>query len=250
MERKKMALSRRSQNTSQLKERIRLGALTAATTCVNLGCGRPTMKAAMEGLAPHHCRRCTERRQRHGSYFLSTYTAAELKPYLTAATSYVRLWAANDKFISAAIAATQSALEQAGPVEIATRLKGLATAKRAKIGLARLRVAKVKPERIVSIVVAVHALAEERGHRAKEFRTVQTCKAVHRLASGTGWVAYDAQGREHRSRTRAYPRSSGRVLRLMGRMLEEPCEWVIEKHLKGVLAHKQRYGRGPRKASG
>ncbi|WP_235885927.1 hypothetical protein [Bradyrhizobium niftali] len=206
------------------------------------------MKAANEGLAPHHCRKHVEHRARHGSYWLNTYTAAELKPYLTAATAYVRLLAANDKFISAAISATRFALEGAGPVEIATRLKGLAAAKRAKIGLARLRVAKVKPERIVSIVVAVHALAEERGHRPKEFRTVQACKAVHRLASGTGWVTYDAQGRERRSKTRAYPRSSGRVLRLMGRMLEEPCEWVIEKHLKGVLAHKQRFGRGTRKA--
>ncbi|MBR0845312.1 hypothetical protein JQ607_34425 [Bradyrhizobium liaoningense] len=241
-------MASRAQQTKALKERIRLGPLTAAATCAIPGCGRPTMKAANEGLAPHHCRKHVEHRARHGSYWLNTYTAAELKPYLTAATAYVRLLAANDKFISAAISATRFALEEAGPVEIATRLKGLAAAKRAKIGLARLRVAKVKPERIVSIVVAVHALAEERGHRPKEFRTVQACKAVHRLASGTGWVIYDAQGRERRSKTRAYPRSTGRVLRLMGRMLEEPCEWVIEKHLKGVLAHKQRYGRGPRKA--
>lgn len=144
----------------------------------------------------------------------------------------------------------RSALADAGPAELATRLKGLAAAKRAKIGLARLRVAKVKPERIVSIVVAVNALAEERGHRTREFRTVQACKAVHRLASGTGWVTYDAEGRERRSKTRVYPRSSGRVLRVMGRMLEEPCEWVIEKHLTGVLAYKQRYGRRPRKAPG
>ncbi|WP_244429069.1 MULTISPECIES: hypothetical protein [Bradyrhizobium] len=206
------------------------------------------MKAAKEGLAPHHCRSHAEYRQRHGSYWLNTYTAAELKPYLTAAATYLQLRAANDKFISAAIHATQLALDNAGPVEIATRLKGLAATKRAKIALARLRVAKIKPERIVSIVLAVNALAEERGHRAKEFRTVQACKAVHRLASGTGWVIYDAEGRERRSKSRAYPRSSGRVLRLMGRMLEEPCEWVIEKHLNGVLTHKQRYGRGPRKA--
>ncbi|WP_340672096.1 hypothetical protein [Bradyrhizobium ottawaense] len=206
------------------------------------------MKAANEGLAPHHCRTHVEHRARHGSYWLNTYTAAELKPYLTAAAAYVGL-RANDKFISAAIEAMRFALEEAGPVEIATRLKGLTAAKRAKIGLARLRVAKIKPERIVSIVIAVHAIAEERGHRPKEFRTVQACKAVHRLASGTGWVSYDAQGREHRSRRRAYPRSTGRVLRLMGRLLEEPCEWVVEKHLAGVLAHKQRYGRGSRKGS-
>lgn len=239
----------RHQRAQALKRRI--ATITAAdfrTTCAIPACGRPSMRASGIGLAPFHCRKHVEHRARHGSYWLKTYTAAELKSYLTAASAYVRLWAANDKFISAAISATRFALEEAGPVEIATRLKGLGAAKRAKIGLARLRVAKVKPERIVSIVVAVNALAEERGHRTKEFRTVQACKAVHRLASGTGWMAYDAEGRERRSKTRAYPRSSGRVLRLMGRMLEEPCEWVIEKHLNGVLAHKQRYGRGSRKA--
>ncbi|GAA0020720.1 hypothetical protein [Bradyrhizobium diazoefficiens] len=205
------------------------------------------MKAAKEGLAPHHCRTHVEYRARHGSYWLSTYTAAELKPYLTAASSYIRLRAATDKFIAAAVSAMQSALDEAGPVEIATRLKGMSASKRAKVGLARLRVASVEPERLVAIVLAVNAIAEHKGHRAREFRIVQACKAVHRLASGTGWVSYDAQGRERRSRRRAYPRSTGRVLRLMGRLLEEPCEWVIEKHLNGVLAHKQRYGRGSRK---
>lgn len=233
----------------RIKRRIALESDRAAERCLILGCGRPTMKAAQEGLAPHHCRKHVEHRARHGSHWLNTYTAAELKPYLTAATSYVRLRATSDKFIAAAIAAMQSALDQAGPVEIATRLKGMSAAKRAKIALARLRMAKVKPERLVSIVLAVNAIAEEKGHRTKEFRTVQACKAAHRLASGTGWITYDAQGRERRSRTRAYPRSSGRVLRLMGRMLEEPCEWVIERHLKGVLAHKQRYGRGPRRVA-
>lgn len=233
----------------RVKRRIASEAGFAAERCAIPGCGRLTMKAAKEGLAPHHCRKHVEHRARHGSYWLGTYTAAELKPYLTAATSYIRLRAANDKFIAAAVSTMESALTEAGPVEIATRLKGMSAAKRAKIGMARLRAAKIRPERLVSIVLAVNAIAEEKGHRTKEFRIVQACKAAHRLASGTGWVTYDAHGRERRSRTRAYPRSSGRVLRLMGRMLEEPCDWVIEKHLKGVLAHKQRYGRGPRKGA-
>ncbi|GLR98573.1 hypothetical protein GCM10007858_62160 [Bradyrhizobium liaoningense] len=240
-------ISARRTAKQRIKRRVKSGE-GGAERCIIPGCGRPTMKAAKEGLAPHHCRTHVEHRARHGSYWLKTYTAAELKPYLTAASSYVRLRAATDKFIAAAVTAMQSALDEAGPVEIATRLKGMSTGKRAKIALARLRVARVQPERLVAIVLAVNAIAEEKGHRAKEFRTVQAGKTAHRLASGTGWVSYDAQGREHRSRIRAYPRSSGPVLRLIGRMLEKPCDWVIEKHLKGVLAHKQRHGRGPRKA--
>jgi hypothetical protein len=142
---------------------------------------------------------------------------------------------------------------EAGPVEIATRLRGLSAGKRAKIALARLRVAGVPPERIVSIVLAVSALIEDdpASHRTKEFRTVQICKAVHRLASGTHkvWEIEDHQGRKGRTEFHAYPRSSGRILRVMGRMLEEPCEWVVEKHLAGVLAYKERYGRRSAQAS-
>ncbi|KRR10041.1 hypothetical protein CQ12_06105 [Bradyrhizobium jicamae] len=173
-----------------------------------------------------------------------------MKPYLSAATSYVRLWAETDRFIAAARAAVQATLDEAGPVEIATRLKGMSAGKRAKIGLARLRVAEVKPERIISIVLAVSALTDDdpKSHRTKEFRTVQICKAVHRLSSGTHkvWEIEDWQGRKRRTELHAFPRSSGPVLRLMGRMLEEPCELVVEKHLAGVLAYKQRYGRRPR----
>lgn len=210
-------------------------------------CGRPTMRAAGVGLAPHFCRRHVEHRARHGSHWHGTYTASQLNPYVAAASSFVRLWAANDRFIAAAIDAIRTKLAEAGPVEIATRLRGLSAEKRAKIALARLRVAGVPAERIVSIVLAVSALIEEdpASHRTNEFRTVQICKAVHRLASGTHkfWEIEDHQGRKGRTELHAYPRSSGRVLRVMGRMLEEPCEWVVEKHLAAVLAHKARYGR-------
>uniref|UniRef100_A0A7Z0Q9S1 Uncharacterized protein n=2 Tax=Bradyrhizobium barranii subsp. barranii TaxID=2823807 RepID=A0A7Z0Q9S1_9BRAD len=230
-----------------LKESIRLGPLAAAATCVIPGCGRQTMKAAREGLAPHHCRRHVEHRARHGSYWRPSFKASELRPYVTAATAHVSLRAAHEKFIAAAIADMGRTLEDAGPVEIATRLKGMSATKRAKIGLARLRVEGVPPLRIVSIALAVSALikADATVPRAKEFRTVQICKAVHRLASGTHrvWVVEDHQGRKRRTEMHAFPKSTGRVLREMGRMLEQPCEWVIEKHVAGVLAHQQRYGR-------
>jgi hypothetical protein len=209
------------------------------------------MKAAREGLAPHHCRACVEHRQRHGSYWRPSFKASELRPYITAATAYVGLRAANDKFIAAAISDIRLALEDAGPVEIATRLKGMSATKRAKVGLARLRVEGVAPQRIVSIVLAVSALikADSTAPREKEFRTVQICKAVHRLASGTHrvWVVEDHQGRKRRTEMHAFPKSTGRVLREMGRMLERPCEWVVEKHVMGVLSHRKRYGR-PRAA--
>lgn len=238
---------------SRMKRRLGDGSAFALRCTVpdpvsGRACGRPTMRAAGIGLATLYCRHHVEHRARHGSHWHGTYSAAKLKPYLSAATSYVRLRAPNDTFITAAINAIQAELTEAGPVEIATRLKGLSAAKRAKIALARLRVANVPPERIVSIVLGVAALIEDdpRSHRTKEFRTVQIAKAVHRLASGTGWVIYDAHGRQHRSKVRAYPKSMGPVLRLMGRLLETPCELVLAHHLPGVLTYKQRYGRRPK----
>lgn len=241
----------RRQRTRALKESILLGPLSSAATCAIPGCGRPTMKAAREGLAPHHCRRCIEHRQRHGSVWRTSFKASELRPYITAATAYVGLWAANDKFIAAAITDMGRALEDAGPVEIATRLKGMSATKRAKIGLARLRVEGVPPQRIVSIVLAVSTLiqADSTAPRTKEFRRVQIAKSCHRLASGTHrvWIIEDHQGRKRRTEMHAFPKSTGRVLREMGRMLEQPCEWVVEKHVAGVQAHRERYGR-PRAA--
>ncbi len=208
------------------------------------------MKAAGLGLAAFHCRKHVEHKARHGSHWHETYSAAELKPYFAAATSYVRLRAESDRFIKTALNAIALLIEESGPTEIATRLKGMSAAKRARIALARLRVARIKPERFVAIVLAVTALIEEDpgSHRTKEFRTVQIAKALHRLASGTHkvWEVEGYNGRNLRTELHAFPRSSGPVLRLIGKAIEQPCEWVVEKHLSAVLALKaKRYGRHP-----
>lgn len=219
--------------------------------CAIPGCRRLTMRAVGLGLAAFHCRKHVEHRARHGSHWHGTYSAAELKPYLTAATSYVRLRAESDRFITAAVNAIALLLEEAGPTEIATRLKGVSATRRACIALARLRVARIKPERFIAIVLAVTALIEEDpgSHRTKEFRTVQIAKALHRLASGYHrvWELQDHQGRSRKvAELHAFPRSSGPVLRLIGKAIEGPCDWVVEKHLDAVLALKvQRYGRHP-----
>jgi hypothetical protein len=218
--------------------------------CVILGCGQRTMRAAGIGLAAFHCRRHVEHKARHGSHWHGTYTAAELKPYLAAATSYIRPRAKSERFLKHALNAIALLLEEAGPTEIATRLKGMSAAKRARIALARLRVARIKPERFVAVVLAVTALIEEdpESHRTKEFRTVQIAKALHRLASGYHrlWEYEDYHGIKRRTELHAFPKSSGPVLRLIGRKVEELCESVVDKHLAGVLALKvKRYGRHP-----
>lgn len=208
------------------------------------------MKAAAQGLAAFHCRRHVDHRSRHGSHFHGTYRASELKPYLVAASSYVNVRAKTDPFIVAAIGGIGAALDSAGPTELATRLRGMPASKRAKIAVARLKAAGIAPERILSIILAVRAIIEEDpgSHRVSEFRTVQAMKAIHRLASGTHkyWEVEDSQGRRGRTEMHAFPKSTGPVLRLMGKELEEPCELAIDKHLARVLALKvKRYGRHP-----
>ena len=231
--------------------RLRAKAQQGMERCAIPGCGRPTMLSAGAGLAAFHCRKHVEHRARHGSHWHGTYSATELKPYLAAATSYIRPRAESDRLIKQALSDITLLLGEAGPTEIATRLRGMSARKRARIALARLRVAKIKPERFIVIVLAVTALIEEDpgSHRIKEFRTVQIAKALHRLASGThrSWPFVDAQGRSRTISIHAFPRSSGQVLRIMGREVEKTCEWVVEKHLASVLALKiKRYGQHPR----
>ncbi|SCB52115.1 hypothetical protein GA0061098_1016169 [Bradyrhizobium shewense] len=228
----------------------RISNIAFAYRCSIPGCRNSTMRAAGKGLAAFHCRKHIDHKARHGSHWHGTYSAAELRPYLTAATSYVRLRSESDRFIKAALNAVALLLEEAGPTEIATRLRGMSATRRARIALARLRVAGIKPERFVAIVLAVTALIEEDpdSHRTKEFRTVQIAKSLHRLASGTHkrWPFVDHQGRQRQTELHAFPRSSGPVLRLIGEAVEQPCEWVVETHLSAVLALKvKRYGRHP-----
>lgn len=235
------------------KIKNRIGAIPVQHVCAIPGCTRPTLGATGKGLAAFHCRNHVEHRARHGSHWHGTYRTSELKPYLAAATSYVRSRAETDRTIVSSIAAVRSVLESAGPSELATRLMGMPASKRAKIAVARLRVAGIKPERIVAIILAMTALIEEDpgSHRTKEFRIVQISKAIHRLASGTHkvWDIHDAQGRPRRIEMHAFPKSTGPVLRLMGRLLAEPCEVAVDRHLDAVLALKiKRYGRHPKLA--
>ena len=134
-------------------------------------------------------------------------------------------------------------MASAGPVEIATRLKGLLPGQRAMIALARLRDASITPERLLAIPLAVAALMEDAPatvHRTKEWRIVAVGKAAHRLASGTHrrWQVPQPDGRTKQIEMHAYPPSSGRVLRHLGEMIEKECELVIDHHLAEALALK------------
>ena len=217
--------------------------------CAILGCGRPTMRAAKQGLDAYHCRFHVDHKARHGSHWHKSYRATDLKPYLAAAA----LWIAghrSDPWVTATLASVHGLMEAAGHAAKATELRGRPPRERARIALARLREAGVKPERLLAIHLAVSALIKEDpgSHRVKEFRIVQTAKAAHRLASGyhQSWDVPLPDGRPGKYEIHAYPRSSGRVLRHLGEMIEDACDHVTDRHLSAVLALKvERDGRHP-----
>lgn len=205
-------------------------------------CGRLTSRAARKGLSAFVCRYHQQFKQRHGSHWCRSPSASLLAPYRRAATAFIGR-PCRDAFVSAALFGLRSLMASAGPIEIAPRLRGMAPEKRAKIALARLRQAGIKPERLLSIAVAVHALIQDRPekcHRVRDWRIVAIAKAAHRLASGTHkvWSVPEPDGRVKHIEMHAYPRSSGRVLRHLGEMIEKECELVIDRHLGAVIALK------------
>lgn len=206
-------------------------------------CGRRTARASKQGLNAIVCRYHQQYKQRHGSHWCKSPSAAVLTSYIQAARTVIRQQTA-DPFVSSALFGIGSLMSSAGPVEIATRLKGLPPMQRAIVCLARLREWRIAPERLLAIVLAVHALIEDAPgscHRIRDWRIVAIAKAAHRLASGTHkvWPVPQPDGRVVHIEMHAYPRSSGRVLRHLGTMIETECELVIDRHLQAVVALKR-----------
>lgn len=211
-------------------------------------CGRPTTLSSLDGLCTFLCRYHQQHRQRHGSTWCKTPKAKIVGPYLKAALAYLEV-RQTDRWVKAALDSLRHHLENAGPSEIATRLRGLPSGERARIALARLRDKGVTPERLLAIPVAMRGLLKEGyGYFARdpEYRQVAVAKAAHRLASGThkSWEFHQQDGRVVRTEMHAYPRSSGQVLRHLGELLEAEAELVIDHHLEAVLDLKvARYGK-------
>ncbi len=199
------SLERQARRQHDLQRRIKSNANDHFPGCVNVdprtgqSCGRPTARASKTGLSASTCRRCQQFKARHGSLWCKGPPADLLRPYVTAAVKFVEAQRTN-LYVSAALAGLGALMASAGPAEIATRLRGLPPEQRARIALARLREADIKPDRLLAIAVAVHALIEDAPgvtHRVREWRIVAIAKAAHRLASGTHkvWPVCQPDGR-------------------------------------------------------
>jgi hypothetical protein len=73
----------------------------------------------------------------------------------------------------------------------------------------------------------------------QEFQSVQVGKALHRLRSGTHIVHEMVVGdRRYRNELHKYPKSAGRVLRIIGQRVEDICEHTTATVLDNVIALK------------
>lgn len=214
-------------------------------------CGRPTMLAAGKGLSPFMCRHHCDFKARHGSAWARTFSGTQLRPYIAAARSYIAAKTGIDHGTDVTLLRLRHLLDGAGPTEIATRLRGMKPHRRAMIALARMRQAEIAPEVILAKAAAVAAIiAEYATCRTREFFVVQVAKVCHRSRNASGyhrtWKIEQYNGRVSEASIHAWPRSSGQVLRVMGRLIARECDGFIEDHLTQILALKvSRYGRPP-----
>jgi hypothetical protein len=225
-----------------------------AQPCVIPHCGRPSMRSAGVGYAEMHCRYHVQFKARHGSHWHGTYKAAVLKPYLAVAAEWIEAHR-GENAVDYALKGVRGLLDGAGWAEPAQDIKWRPPAFKARMAFARLREAGIKPERLLTIHMAVAALIEDdRGsHRVTEFRLVQTAKAAHRLASGTHkkWEWPTPDGGTRAILFHAYPRSSGITLRIIGKAIDEVCSAVTESALQDVIAMRRaRFAPHPSHLSG
>ncbi len=209
---------------ARLLARISSSAEDHLPRCTVLGCGRPTMRAARVGLGTELCRYHNERRARHGSPFAPPIKATDLRPYVKVALAWIREQRKCDPAVADALRRLDGLLWGSGGGGVAPRagdIKGRSPKYRARVAFMRLHAAKVPPARLLAVHLGMAACIEDdrEAHRVPEFRIVQTAKALHRLASGTHWrwEMPLPNGNTAPAQLHVYPRSSGQVLRFMGK---------------------------------
>jgi hypothetical protein len=221
--------------------------------CTVWACGNPTQAFAGKGLSERYCSCCIRAAQRSGSYHRSSHRAAELKPYLWAAQRWLKDNADNSLVLRVETA-LEAMLNGAGSPEIATRMIRADAPRKAKNALARMRVRGVKPQRLMVIVLATHAILMDDqtfSHRGSEFLHVQIARQAHRLAA-----RFVPKGQEAKVKDglkwgfKSFPHSAGLVLRELGKMLDDVGGHLVDLAFPRILELKvQRFGHHPSRQS-
>lgn len=216
--------------------------------CRVIGCGKPARAGTSNGLDTRFCRSHAERYQRHGSPYKGSYPAKTLNPYRQAALAWL-LEHEDDFWATDCIKRVKGLYSGSGHYVEAFRLRGLPPKERAKKAIARLRVAKVDPRLVIAAWLGVEMAHKDdlQPETKPEYKRVQAAKIVHRMASGSHkrwertvsdpnnpWSSKTAVTELH-----VYPRSRGRVLRHLGKMLEEVMELLVDHRLSDIHTYKR-----------
>lgn len=189
--------------------------------CAVLGCGRLTAASERAGLHAAYCRAHAEHFRRHGSYSKPSYTAAQLEPHRTWALAWLRQHRSSGA-VRQAVERVITLYLRAGSRPSVFSLTGLEPEDRAMAAWARIREAQVDPLVVLAAWLAVQACHDEdpQPEHSKEYRQVQAGKLLHRMAGGghKNWGGYDGTPKVELHK---YPASRGRVLRHLGRHLEQ-----------------------------
>lgn len=217
--------------------------------CTVLGCGNPTQAYAGKGLSPTYCTSHVRYLARHGSAHRPSYRASELRPYIWAAERWLKENKGNS-FVRRIELAYEAMMNAAGPPEIATRMIRTKAKRKANNALARMRVRKVRPIRLMTIVLATHAALEDDqsySHRGGEFRQVQIARQAHRLAARFVPRGYEAKVKDGiKWGFKNFPHSAGLVLRELGSQLDDLGGHLVDRALPRILELKvQRWGHHP-----
>lgn len=120
-----------------------------------------------------------------------------------------------DGLTVAVVAELNALMAGSGRAESAYDLRWMPASEKARVALARLHEANVPGVRLLEIALSISARIADRGPSDPEFRNVQIAKSIHRLASGTHKTT---SGLRLPSK---YPHSSGQVLRIVGRRVQD-----------------------------
>lgn len=244
----------RIKRAAAMPVRVQQTANQAHQKCMFLGCHNYTRAAASNGLNERFCRKHEDHYQRHGSYYKSSYTAAQLEPYRKAAMKWIKKNHSTPQ-ISIAIQKIEGLYLTAGRKIEATNLNGMKPVDRARVVWARLREAQVDPKKPLAAYLAVEHLCKVDPERSnqEEFKLVQEAKLVHRMASGTHkrWEQGYWSGKMNTVELHKYPQSRGRVLRHLGKQLSDSCYLAADMYLDemgGSLLETKAKGSNRRKA--
>jgi hypothetical protein len=204
--------------------------------CRIFECDQLTTAAKGSGLNRLYCRRHVDHFRRHGSYFKTSYSVAELRPYRQAALRWLREHE-DDPAVRQAVDAVRHLYWRAGPPQEAFRLAGRSPDERAKYAWARLRERGVDPLEALAAWLAVEMRIRDdmQPDRHREFKIVQAAKLIHRMAGGSHkrWE-HESGDPKRATELHKHPASRGLVLRRVGEQLEAAAGALSASHIPAL----------------